>query len=91
MLQKCFANSVIFLMHENGADNRHIQALLRHEDIRATQIYTKVAIRALQQIHAATHPAEARSTIQAARTAADREGLLSALQADMEEDEEPGS
>jgi len=31
---------------------------------------------ALQQIHAATHPAEAQGTIQAARTAAEREGLL---------------
>jgi integrase/recombinase XerD len=46
------------LMHENGADIRHIQAILGHEDIRTTQIYTQVAIRALQRVHAATHPAE---------------------------------
>jgi integrase/recombinase XerD len=84
-----FRHTMATLMHENGADIRHIQALLGHEDIRTTQIYTQVAIRALQQIHAATHPAEARSTIQAARTAAEREGLLAALQADAEEDEEP--
>ena len=45
------------LMHENGADIRHIQAMLGHEDIRTTEIYTQVAIRALQKIHAATHPA----------------------------------
>jgi integrase/recombinase XerD len=44
-------------MHENGADIRHIQAILGHEDIKTTQIYTHVAIRALQQVHAATHPA----------------------------------
>ena len=56
------------LMHENGADIRHIQAILGHEDIRTTQIYTQVAIRALQQIHAATHPAEARSATPAAAT-----------------------
>jgi len=86
-----FRHTMATLMHENGADIRHIQAILGHEDIRTTQIYTQVAIRALQQIHAATHPAEARSTIQAARTAAEREGLLAALQADAEEDEEPGS
>jgi integrase/recombinase XerD len=86
-----FRHTMATLMHENGADIRHIQALLGHEDIRTTQIYTQVAIRALQQIHAATHPAEARSTIQAARTAAEREGLLAALAADAEEDEEPGS
>jgi integrase/recombinase XerD len=86
-----FRHTMATLMHENGADIRHIQAILGHEDIRTTQIYTQVAIRALQQIHAATHPAEARSTIQAARTAAEREGLLTALQADAEEDEEPSS
>jgi integrase/recombinase XerD len=84
-----FRHTMATLMHENGADIRHIQAILGHEDIRTTQIYTQVAIRALQQIHAATHPAESRSTIQAARTAAEREGLLAALQADAEEDEEP--
>jgi integrase/recombinase XerD len=86
-----FRHTMATLMHENGADIRHIQAILGHEDIRTTQIYTQVAIRALQQIHAATHPAEARNTIQAARTAAEREGLLAALQAETEEDEEPGS
>jgi integrase/recombinase XerD len=84
-----FRHTMATLMHENGADIRHIQAILGHEDIRTTQIYTQVAIRALQQIHAATHPAEARSTPQAARTAAEREGLLAVLQA--EDDEETGS
>ena len=53
-----FRHTMATLMHENGADIRHIQAILGHEDIRTTQIYTQVAIRALQQIHAATHPAE---------------------------------
>jgi integrase/recombinase XerD len=79
------------LMHENGADIRHIQAILGHEDIRTTQIYTQVAIRALQQIHAATHPAEAHVEPTAAeRSAAEREGLMAALAVEAEEDEELG-
>jgi len=51
-----FRHTMATLMHENGADIRHVQAMLGHEDIKTTQIYTQVAIRALQQIHAATHP-----------------------------------
>jgi hypothetical protein len=50
-----------------------------------------VGIRALQRVHAATHPAEARNVTQAARTAVEREGLLAALAADEEEGEEPVS
>jgi len=52
LLRHCMATH----MHENGADIRHIQLILGHEDIRTTQIYTHVAIRVLQQVHAATHP-----------------------------------
>jgi integrase/recombinase XerD len=44
-------------MHENGADIRYIQQILGHEDIKTTQIYTHVAVRALQRVYAATHPA----------------------------------
>jgi integrase/recombinase XerD len=45
------------LMHEGGADIRFIQAMLGHVDLKATEIYTHVAIRKLQEIHRATHPA----------------------------------
>ena len=53
LLRHCMATH----MHENGADIRFIQQILGHEDIKTTQIYTHVAIRALQQVYAATHPA----------------------------------
>lgn len=45
-------------MLENGADTRWIQMMLGHTDISSTQIYTRVSIRALKEIHHATHPAE---------------------------------
>jgi integrase/recombinase XerD len=53
LLRHCMATH----MHEGGADIRYIQAILGHEDLKTTQIYTQVAIRTLKQIHAATHPA----------------------------------
>jgi integrase/recombinase XerD len=53
-----FRHSLATLMHEGGADIRYIQQMLGHEDIKSTQIYTHVALRSLQQVHAATHPAE---------------------------------
>ena len=45
-------------MLEGGADIRFIQAMLGHADLKTTQIYTHVAIRQLQEIHRATHPAK---------------------------------
>lgn len=45
-------------MLENGADTRWIQAMLGHSRLETTQIYTRVSIRALREIHRATHPAE---------------------------------
>ena len=44
-------------MLENGADIRYIQVMLGHEDLRSTQVYTRVSMDKLRQIHAATHPA----------------------------------
>jgi integrase/recombinase XerD len=44
-------------MLENGADTRFIQALLGHSDLSTTQIYTRVSIEKLREIHDATHPA----------------------------------
>ena len=44
---------------ENGVDVRFIQAMLGHADIKTTLVYTRVSIRALKDIHSATHPARA--------------------------------
>jgi integrase/recombinase XerD len=44
-------------MLDNGADVRHIQALLGHASLATTERYTHVAISKLQEVHAKTHPA----------------------------------
>lgn len=65
------------LMLEGGADIRFIQALLGHESLETTQIYTRVSVTKLAEIHAATHPG--------ARLARDR-ALLDVALADDGED-----
>jgi integrase/recombinase XerD len=52
-----FRHTMATLMLENGADVRFVQAMLGHANLTTTQIYTQVAIRALKEIHTATHPA----------------------------------
>jgi hypothetical protein len=51
-----FRHTMATLMLEGGANLRYIQQMLGHADLSTTEIYTHVAIRKLQQIHAATHP-----------------------------------
>jgi len=53
-----FRHTMATLMLEGGADIRYIQAMLGHADLKTTEIYTHVAIRQLQEIHRATHPAK---------------------------------
>ena len=45
-------------MLENGADLRHLQAILGHSNINTTTIYTHLSIDSLLQAHQATHPTE---------------------------------
>ena len=52
-----FRHTLATLMLENGADVRHVQAMLGHACLQTTQLYTHVSIKALQAVHARTHPA----------------------------------
>lgn len=52
-----FRHAMATHMLENGADIRFIQAILGHNDLDTTAIYTQVSIAKLKEIHAATHPA----------------------------------
>jgi integrase/recombinase XerD len=86
-----FRHTMATLMHENGADIRFIQQMLGHEDLKSTQIYTQVAIRTLQQVHAATHPGallERGESLSSKADHPDAEKLFSALEAEAEEDRE---
>lgn len=51
-----FRHSMATVMLDGGADVRFIQAMLGHADLSTTEIYTRVAIRKLQEVHARTHP-----------------------------------
>jgi integrase/recombinase XerD len=90
-----FRHTMATLMLEGGADIRYIQQMLGHADLSTTEIYTHVAIRKLQQIHAATHPGAKLERKQSAVTNDDngqgddeqRAALLAALEAESDEEE----
>jgi integrase/recombinase XerD len=70
-------------MLENRADVWFIQAMPGHANIKTAQVYTRVSIRALKDIHSATYPARLTSATlkpdEAPATVAD---LLDALDAE---------
>ena len=94
-----FRHTMATLMLEGGADIRFIQAMLGHAEISTTQIYTQVAVRQLQQVHAMTHPGaqlRARGVLEAPADTEPQaddenaaEALLAALEAEADEDEVP--
>ena len=71
-------------MLEGGADIRFLQAMLGHENLETTSIYTHVAINKLQAIHEATHPAKAHREpeTQSGPSTVDSDALRAILDAD---------
>jgi integrase/recombinase XerD len=49
-------HSMATAMLEGGADIRFIQQMLGHGSLTTTEVYTRVSIRALKEVHDATHP-----------------------------------
>lgn len=72
-------------MLENGADIRFIQALLGHEMLSTTQIYTQVSIEKLKAVHALTHPAKLRTV--KGRDGEERMALLATLDWEREDED----
>lgn len=82
-------------MLDGGADIRSIQEILGHLSLDTTMIYTKVSIRKLIAIHAATHPGAmldegTRREADNGNAPTDKADLLAALQAELaSEDDVP--
>ncbi len=51
-----FRHTMATLMLDHGADIRYVQEMLGHSSIESTQVYTKVSISRLKEVHAQTHP-----------------------------------
>lgn len=83
-----FRHTMATLMLENGADVRFIQAMLGHADLKTTELYTQVSIKALKAVHTATHPAKPiRSRLAGSAPAGEEaEALLALLDAEADED-----
>ena len=53
-----FRHTCATLMLKNKANIRHIQELLGHSSLEATQVYTRVTITDLKEVHSKCHPRE---------------------------------
>jgi integrase/recombinase XerD len=55
-----FRHAMATTLLDNGADIRSVQEILGHQSLASTQVYTKVAIRKLKEVHERTHPARSK-------------------------------
>jgi integrase/recombinase XerD len=53
---RIFRHTLATTMLENGADIRYLQQILGHRSLNSTQIYAKVSIRKLKEVHNQAHP-----------------------------------
>jgi integrase/recombinase XerD len=53
-----FRHTCATLMLRNKANIRHIQEMLGHSSLEATQVYTRVSVTDLKEVHAKCHPRE---------------------------------
>jgi len=51
-----FRHTMATMMLDGGADIRFVQAMLGHAHLSTTEIYTRVAIRKLKEVHEISHP-----------------------------------
>ena len=52
-----FRHTMATLMLDHGADVRYIQEMLGHAQLTTTELYTRVSIMRLKEVHRRTHPA----------------------------------
>lgn len=83
-----FRHAMATHMLDNGADIRFIQAMLGHGDLNSTQIYTRVSVEKLREIHNVTHPMAKLRTTQTASGDDDRQVLNELLEQDDWQSEE---
>jgi integrase/recombinase XerD len=81
-----FRHTMATAMLDNGADLRHIQAMLGHANIETTTIYTHVSLRTLRDVYERTHPGRTAPTRTHDAAGAERSAVLNALDAEAAEE-----
>ncbi len=85
-----FRHTMATMMLEGGADIRFIQEMLGHAQLETTQLYTRVSVEKLKQVHTASHPMAglhgAKSQKQSSEKDMEAEELRAVLEAEIAEE-----